>query len=87
MSGKQDRSDNTLRQNHDPRVQGTILDRIFMPPMSGEEALRRFQASHGQDIPQSELSALSPVMRCVAVAGTLVLIVGVLLGVFYLISR
>ncbi|MFH1807068.1 MAG: hypothetical protein ABID63_19475 [Pseudomonadota bacterium] len=87
MSGKQDRLDKTPPQNHDPRAQGTILDRIPMPPMSGEEALRQFQESHGQDTPQSELSALSPVMRCVAVAGTLVLIVGVLLGVLYLIAR
>ena len=70
---------------------GTVLDRIPMPPMSGEEALRRFdeqRSSYGtRVIPRSELSQLHPVMRLLALVGTLVLIVGVLIGVLYLIGR
>ena len=73
---------------------GTVLDRIPMPPMSGEEALRRFDEQRSSDqeygtrvTPQSELSQLHPVMRLLALIGTLGLIVGVLIGVLYLIGR
>jgi hypothetical protein len=70
--------------------QGTVLDRIKMPPMSGEEALRRFsegQASgdSSSNTPKTgELETLHPVMKLVALAGTLFLIVAVLLGTLYL---
>lgn len=69
-----------------------------MPPMSAHEALRRFEernspAGTGGDggdagaKPVSDLSQLHPVMRLCALVGTLGLIVGVLLGVLYLIGR
>ena len=74
--------------------QGTVLDRIPMPPMSGEEALRRFSEKRSLDqdpdsavTAQSELSQLHPVVRLLALVGTLGLIVGGLLGVLYLIGR
>ncbi|MBX2831843.1 MAG: hypothetical protein KTR23_11775 [Rhodospirillales bacterium] len=71
--------------------QGTVLDRIKMPPMSGEEALRRFDedrsASDGSDHgtkQQSDLAELHPIMKLVALGGTLVMVVTGLLGVLYL---
>ena len=70
--------------------QGTVLDRIKMPPMSGEEALRRFGEWHvsqtgSENGPQSgELESLHPIMKLIALGGTLFLIVVVLLGVLYL---
>ena len=70
--------------------QGTVLDRIKMPPMSGEEALRRFGEGHGNQTgaeterPFGELESLHPVMKLVALGGTLLLIVAVLLGTLYL---
>ncbi|QPO11316.1 hypothetical protein IT893_16385 [Thalassospira sp. A40-3] len=70
--------------------QGTVLDRIKMPPMSGEEALRRFNegqssANGGGNAPQpGELDNLHPIIKLMALGGTLVLIVAVLLGVLYL---
>ncbi len=69
-----------------------MLDRVQMPPMSGDEALRRFHKSHAQDGINSdtnetaELSKLHPVVRFAVVGGTLILIVAVLLGVLYLIG-
>ena len=73
---------------------GTVLDRIPMPPMSGEEALRRFDEQRSSGLgdgtrvtPRSELSQLHPVMRLLALVGTLGLIVGLLIGVLYLIGR
>jgi hypothetical protein len=71
--------------------QGTVLDRIKMPPMSGEEALRRFGEAQsangsGKTSPANELDSLHPVMKLVALGGTLVLIVAVLLGALYLIA-
>jgi len=69
--------------------QGTVLDRIKMPPMSGEEALRRFGEEHstngsGKTRSSSDLDSLHPVMKLIALGGTLVLIVAVLLGALYL---
>ncbi|KJE35658.1 hypothetical protein UF64_05810 [Thalassospira sp. HJ] len=70
--------------------QGTVLDRIKMPPMSGEEALRRFGEGHsaqnggGGVTKPGELETLHPIMKLVALGGTLFLIVAVLLGVLYL---
>ena len=72
--------------------QGTVLDRIKMPPMSGEEALRRFGEGPSADgsgktptsTSISELESLHPVMKLVALGGTLFLIVTVLLGALYL---
>jgi len=70
--------------------QGTVLDRIKMPPMSGEEALRRFGEGQGNQMgdeterPFGELESLHPVMKLVALGGTLLLIVAVLLGTLYL---
>ncbi|MBO6579377.1 MAG: hypothetical protein JJ871_07510 [Thalassospira sp.] len=70
--------------------QGTVLDRIKMPPMSGEEALRRFNegqssANGAGNAPQpGELENLHPIIKLMALGGTLVLIVAVLLGVLYL---
>ncbi|MBS8273342.1 hypothetical protein DYI21_07070 [Thalassospira tepidiphila] len=70
--------------------QGTVLDRIKMPPMSGEEALRRFGEGHVNQTgaeterPFGELESLHPVMKLVALGGTLLLIVAVLLGTLYL---
>lgn len=73
----------------------TVLDRVQMPPMSGDEALRRFQTKHGQRVgvdpaetagTQSELDALSPLMRLVALGGTLLLIVALLLGGLFLMA-
>ena len=69
-----------------------VLDRIKMPPMSGEEALRRFHDSapssgnRDEDVSarQSELAHLHPVMKLVALGGTLLLITAILLGVLYL---
>lgn len=61
-----------------------------MPPMSGEEALRRFAEGQGvqtglaKETTSSELDTLHPVMKLVALFGTLCLIVAVLLGVLYL---
>lgn len=65
--------------------QGTVLDRIKMPPMSGEEALRRFNEDRadGQGS-KSDLADLHPVMKLVALGGTLLMIVAGLLGVLYL---
>lgn len=79
-------------QSHKDRNpdQGTVLDRIKMPPMSGEEALRRFDedrvSATGTDGAerQSDLAGLHPVMKLVALGGTLLLIVTVLLGTLYL---
>lgn len=79
--------ENSKNQNPD---QGTVLDRIKMPPMSGEEALRRFDedraSAAGSDSTerQSDLAGLHPIMKLVALGGTLLLIVTVLLGVLYL---
>ncbi|NIY75567.1 hypothetical protein HED22_07925 [Thalassospira sp. HF15] len=78
--------------NHKDRHpdQGTVLDRIKMPPMSGEEALRRFGEGHAsqtgsENAPQSgELESLHPIMKLLALGGTLLLIVAVLLGALYL---
>lgn len=73
--------------------QGTVLDRIKMPPMSGEEALRRFHENNApekragdQDAVsgQSDLARLHPVMKLVALGGTLLMITAILLGVLYL---
>ena len=73
--------------------QGTVLDRIKMPPMSGEEALRRFNENNASSSGdgemdavsgQSELAKLHPVMKLVALGGTLLMIAAGLLGVLYL---
>ena len=75
------------------RDQGTVLDRMQMPPMSGDEALRRFHKDReaGGHVPHddetSELAKLHPVVRFLVVTGTFVLIVAGLLGVLYLIGR
>lgn len=81
-------------QNRDRHPeQGTVLDRIKMPPMSGEEALRRFNeqsapeqesSKHHSASGQSELANLHPVMKLVALGGTLLMITAILLGVMYL---
>lgn len=61
-----------------------------MPPMSGEEALRRFAEGQGvqtgltKETASGEFDRLHPVMKLVALFGTLCLIVAVLLGVLYL---
>lgn len=76
----------------DRRDQGTVLDRMQMPPMSGDEALRRFHKDReagghkSQSDETTELAKLHPVMRFAAVAGTFILIVAALLGVLYLIG-
>ena len=76
----------------DRRDQGTVLDRMQMPPMSGDEALRRFHKEReagghkSQSDETTELAKQHPVMRFVAVAGTFILIVAALLGVLYLIG-
>ncbi|OSQ49240.1 MULTISPECIES: hypothetical protein [Thalassospira] len=76
----------------DRRDQGTVLDRMQMPPMSGDEALRRFHKEReasglkSQTDETTELAKLHPVVRFAVVAGTFILIVGVLLGVLYLIA-
>jgi len=83
-------------RNDDPssgrRDQGTVLDRMQMPPMSGDEALRRFHKDReagglqSQSDETTELAKLHPVMRFAVVAGTFILIVATLLGVLYLIG-
>ncbi|RCK46103.1 hypothetical protein [Thalassospira profundimaris] len=85
---------NVDKQNRDRNPdQGTVLDRIKMPPMSGEEALRRFNetsaASDGNAVGkggsnQSDLAQLHPIMKLVALGGTLLMITAILLGVLYL---
>ena len=91
MTGHNSDTPQKHRSNNKDRHpdQGTVLDRIKMPPMSGEEALRRFGEAHsadgsGRTPPVSELDSLHPVMKLVALGGTLVLIVVVLLGALYL---
>jgi hypothetical protein len=75
---------------HRSQKEGTVLDRIKMPPMSGEEALRHFSDERASDAgatnaeTQSDLAELHPVMKLVALGGTLLLVVGGLLGVLYL---
>lgn len=74
------------------RDKGTVLDRMQMPPMSGDEALRRFHKDReagghkSQSDETTELAKLHPAMRFVVVAGTFILIVAALLGVLYLIG-
>ncbi|WP_336080119.1 hypothetical protein [Thalassospira sp. CH_XMU1448-2] len=85
---------NVDKQNRDRNPdQGTVLDRIKMPPMSGEEALRRFNETSaasesnavGEDgSNQSDLAQLHPIMKLVALGGTLLMITAILLGVLYL---
>ena len=71
---------------------GTVFDRVQMPPMSGDEALRRFHKNHTENGINSntdetvELAKLHPVMRFAVVGGTFILIVVVLLGMLYLIG-
>lgn len=93
MTGK-DANNDPLKshqiKNQNPD-QGTVLDRIKMPPMSGEEALRRFDedrstgnaSDHGAEL-QSDLAKLHPIIKLVALGGTLLMIVTLLLGVLYL---
>ncbi len=91
---KNDRKNNPAGPRSHP---GTVLDRVKMPPMSGDEALRRFHETHlnarrenGHDSVSDEggeLAKLHPIMRLVALGGTLTLIVGGVLGALYLGSR
>ncbi|MCC9620704.1 hypothetical protein LPB41_03280 [Thalassospira sp. MA62] len=98
---RRDKHSGRVRKNvHVPRqAAGTVFDRIRVPPMSGEEALRRFDEGLSPDRPdhadgnnshqdrqpyQSELSQLSLFMKVVSLGGTLLLIVGGLLAVLYL---
>lgn len=97
MTGNKDETPSHPHQRNDQdhvhdrdADQGTVLDRIKMPPMSGEEALRRFAEGQGvqtglaKETTSGELDRLHPVMKLVALFGTLCLIVAVLLGVLYL---
>lgn len=86
-----DQPDNTSRPVHHPAPdQGTVLDRIKMPPLSGEEVLRRLDdpasgsSSTGGTQRQSDLAGLHPVMKLVALGGTLLMVVTLLLGILYL---
>ncbi|MEQ8286442.1 hypothetical protein [Thalassospira sp.] len=67
--------------------QGTVLDRIKMPLMSGEEALRRFEEDRSGDNAtqqKSDLAQLHPIMKLIALGGTLLMVVTGLLGILYL---
>ncbi len=80
---KSDNISNMLKDRNPD--QGTVLDRIKMPPMSGEEALRRFNEDRADGkAAQSDLADLHPIMKLVALGGTLLMIVAGLLGVLYL---
>lgn len=67
---------------------GTILDRLSLPVMSSEEALRRFHDHHGDAIKshESELSKLSPAARFVAIGGTFLAIIAIIALVFWVLS-
>ena len=89
MTGKDaDKSQSSPHQAQDRNPdQGTVLDRIKMPPMSGEEALRRFEEDRSGDNAtqqQSDLAQLHPIMKLIALGGTLLMVVTGLLGVLYL---
>ncbi|MEQ9346628.1 MAG: hypothetical protein RIG26_09320 [Thalassospira sp.] len=89
MTGKDaDKSRSRPHQVQDRNPdQGTVLDRIKMPPMSGEEALRRFEEDRSGDNTtqqQSDLAQLHPIMKLIALGGTLLMVVTGLLGILYL---
>ncbi|MEE3047218.1 MAG: hypothetical protein VX620_18370 [Pseudomonadota bacterium] len=82
--------DNSSKSKNSTPDEGTVLDRIKMPPMSGEEALRRFHENghssdgQGPETGQSDFAGLHPVMKLVSLGGTLLMITALLLGVLYL---